>query len=110
MHQILLSTRRFGVNILSAGQEQSARYFAGRDRPQGVEQFRQVDWFPGKRLDVPLLVGSLAWMECEVTEVYDAGDHSIFLGAVLDAVRNPGEALLSFGGGFHQGMPAPRGG
>jgi flavin reductase (DIM6/NTAB) family NADH-FMN oxidoreductase RutF len=54
------------------------------------------------------LAGSLAWLECEVAEVYHGGDHSIFLGTVLDATGGSGEALVFFDGDFHQGKLAPR--
>lgn len=108
MHEAILRSRHFGVNVLSAEQETVARHFASRDRARGMAQFDEVDWFPGRRSGAPLLSGSLAWLECELAEVYSGGDHSIFLGTVLDAAQRPGEALLFFGGGFHHGMPTPR--
>lgn len=108
MHEAILRTRHFGVSVLSAEQEHLARYFASKDRPRGKAQFDQVEWFPARRSGAPLLAGSLAWLECELAEVYHGGDHSIFLGTVLDAARRSGDALLFFGGGFHQGMPSPR--
>jgi len=108
MHEALLCTRSFGVSVLSADQEHLARYFAKRGRPKGMAQFDNVEWFPARRSGAPLLAGSLAWLECEVAEVYDGGDHSIFLSTVLEATRRSGEALLFFGGSFHQGMRAPR--
>jgi flavin reductase (DIM6/NTAB) family NADH-FMN oxidoreductase RutF len=108
MHEAILRARSFGVNVLSAGQEPVARYFASRNRPKGPAQFDEVDWVAGPRTGAPLLAGSLAWLECTVAEVYHGGDHSIFLGSVLDASRRAGEALLFFGGGFHQGIPPAR--
>jgi len=108
MHEAILRSRHFGVSVLSAEQEELARYFASKSRPNGLTQFDDVDWFPGKYSGAPLLANSLAWLDCALTEVYHGGDHSIFLGTVLDAARGPGEALLFFGGGFHQGLPTPR--
>jgi flavin reductase len=108
MHEAILRSGQFGVNVLSSDQEAVARYFASRDRPRGIAQFDAVEWVPGPRTGAPLLAGALAWLECQLAEVYHGGDHSIFLGTVLDAVRKPGDALLFFGGGFHQGMPTPR--
>lgn len=108
MHETILRSRHFGVSVLSGGQEHVARYFASRDRPLGIAQFEGIEWFPGRVSGAPLISGSLAWLECELDEVYHGGDHSIFLGNVLEAVQRPGEALLFFGGGFHQGLPSPR--
>ena len=105
MHEAILSTGHFGVSVLSADQEHLARFFASRGRPRGLAQFEGLEWFPGRRSGAPLLTGSLAWLECELAEVYHGGDHSIFLGTVLDADRRSGEALLFFDGNFYQGMP-----
>jgi flavin reductase (DIM6/NTAB) family NADH-FMN oxidoreductase RutF len=101
MHEAILDARSFGVSVLSTEQECVARYFATRGRPAGMAQFERVDWFPGRHTGVPLLVGSLAWLECDLTEVYEGGDHSIFLGTVRGASRGGGRALLFLDGGFH---------
>jgi flavin reductase len=103
MHDALLETRYFGVSVLSAGQEHLAKHFASRGRPAGLAQFDDVEWTPARSSGAPLLNGALAWLECEVAQVYHGGDHSIFLGTVLDATRRSGEALLFFDGDFHQG-------
>ena len=101
MHDAISDARHFGVSVLSTEQESVARYFARKGRPAGMAQFDEVDWFPGRHTGVPLLVGSLAWLECDVTETYEGGDHSIFLGTVRGASRGAGQPLLFLGGGFH---------
>lgn len=107
IHDVIVNARHFGVSVMSTEQETVARYFASRGRPPGWAQFDRVDWFPGRHTGVPLLTGSLAWLECELAEVYEGGDHSIFLGTVLSASRGGGQALLFLGGGFHHhAMPA----
>lgn len=101
MHEAITAVRSFAVCVLSAEQEGLARYFADRGRPLGPAQFREVDWRPGPFTGAPLLAGSLAWLECKLAEVYDGGDHSIFLGEVLATDRAPDRrALLFYGGGF----------
>ncbi|MGH3756269.1 flavin reductase family protein [Actinophytocola sp.] len=109
MHDAIVESQHFGVSVLSTEQEDVARYFAGKGRPAGMAQFDQVDWFPGRHTGVPLLAGSLAWLECDVTETYGGGDHSIFLGTVHSASRGGGRPLLFLGGGFHHhGGPTAR--
>jgi flavin reductase (DIM6/NTAB) family NADH-FMN oxidoreductase RutF len=106
IHEAILCERSFGVSVLGADQEELARYFANRGRPQGMAQFDLVDCVLGSNTGAPLMSGALAWLECELTEVYHGGDHSIFLGKVLSASRGAGrQALLFFGGGFHQVAP-----
>ena len=109
LHTAVLDTRSFGVSMLAADQRELARYFADKKRPDGPAQFDSVDWVAGPNTGVPLLAGSLAWLECELDQVYDGGDHSIFLGRVLSSSRGPDRhALLFYGGGYHQVMPPTR--
>ncbi len=47
-------------------------------------------------------------MECALAQTYDGGDHSIFVGRVLNLGRRDGDGtpLLFFGGDFHHVRPA----
>ena len=47
-------------------------------------EFRTVDFRPGQHTGSPIIEGNLGWVECELAAVYEGGDHSIFLGSVLD--------------------------
>jgi flavin reductase len=103
MHQHILAAGTFGVSVLGAGQEGVARYFADRRRPLGQAQFDAVDWVPGPLTSAPLLGGSMAWMECALRDAHPAGDHSIFIGEVMDLSRgDAGDALLFYRGAFRQ--------
>ncbi|MFD9741474.1 flavin reductase family protein [Umezawaea sp. NPDC059074] len=106
MHGALSLTGRFGVSVMAADQEPLARYFADKSRPLGQAQFDVVDWVPGPHTGAPLLSGALAWLECEVSTVHVAGDHSLFLGRVLATSHTEDDgALLFYRGGFHQVAP-----
>jgi flavin reductase (DIM6/NTAB) family NADH-FMN oxidoreductase RutF len=108
MHSAITATRSFGVSMLGADQEPVARHFADRRRPYGIEQFSTTQWRPGPKTGAPVLANSLAWLECELAESYDGGDHSIFLGQVVGLGRRAGGGapLLFFGGDFHHVRPA----
>jgi flavin reductase len=103
MHEAIKDTGMYAVSVLNGTQEDAARHFADRSRPRGWAQFDKVDWLPGDHTGAPLLAGSLAWVECELSTVYDGGDHSIFIGRVL-SIAGSGEqdALLYFGGCYHR--------
>jgi flavin reductase (DIM6/NTAB) family NADH-FMN oxidoreductase RutF len=107
MHANILATRSYGVSVLGAHQERLGRYFADRRRPSGIDQFDVTDWFPGPNTGVPMLADSLAWLECELVESYDGGDHSVFLGQVLGMGRESGAPLLFCDGQFQQLVAAP---
>jgi len=103
IHEEILADQVFAVSMLSARQEQVARYFADHRRPRGDREFDVVDSTPGRHTGAPILTDALAWLECRLAAVYDGGDHSIFLGSVLGVGRDSErEPLLYFGGGFHQ--------
>ncbi len=103
MHQAILDSDSFAISVLSTAQEPVARYFADRSRPRGEREFDVIDWRPGRHTGVPILAGTLAWLECRLSAVYDGGDHSIFLGSVLELGRGTNRnALLYFGGDFHR--------
>ncbi|HEV2639953.1 MAG TPA: flavin reductase family protein [Actinocrinis sp.] len=107
IHAQILAGEAFAVSVLSAPQEQVARYFADHRRPRGEHEFDLVDAAPGPHTGAPILAGALAWLECRLAAVYDGGDHSIFLGSVQGVGRDPGlDPLLFFGGGFRQVEPA----
>ncbi|WP_232376876.1 flavin reductase family protein [Amycolatopsis aidingensis] len=103
MHAAIKEAGCFAVSMLGADQEELARYFADKRRPTGAAQFDTVDWVAGPHTGAPLLSGSLAWLECEVTEDYAGGDHSIFVGRVLSSLRITRQrALVFYNGGFHR--------
>jgi flavin reductase (DIM6/NTAB) family NADH-FMN oxidoreductase RutF/DNA-binding GntR family transcriptional regulator len=89
------SSRRFAVNILGEQQSELAYAFA-RKSP---DKFRDAQIERG-RDGVPLLVGALAHLECRVSDTATGGTHTIFMGAVEDALASPGEPLAYFRGHF----------
>lgn len=103
MHEVILDCESFAVSILSARQEEVARHFANHRRPRGEGEFEVVDSTPGKHTGAPILADALAWLECRLAAVYDGGDHSIFLGEVLDLGHGiEDDALLFHQGNFHR--------
>ena len=106
MHQAMLDSGSFTVSVLSGRQEHVARHFASSKRPRGVGEFDTVDSVCGTHTGVPIVANSLAWLECALAEVHAGGDHSIFLGEVLDVGRGVDrDALLFYGGAFHRLNP-----
>ncbi|UTT71265.1 flavin reductase family protein [Arthrobacter sp. DNA4] len=91
---------RFTVNILPAGHQHLAAQFAR----SGTDKFAGVT-YSASPLGNPVLDKSLAWVDCELHEEYDGGDHTIVVGAVraLEA-RQDTEPLLFFKGNYHQGV------
>jgi flavin reductase (DIM6/NTAB) family NADH-FMN oxidoreductase RutF/DNA-binding IclR family transcriptional regulator len=94
---------RFCVNVLAGGQEDVCRTMATR----GADRFGGIDWRPAPHTGSPVLNGAVAWIDCELGEVHEAGDHYIVIGKVLALeVETPTLPLLFFQGGY--GTFAPR--
>ena len=86
----------FCVNVLTDAQEELCRGFA----VSGGPKFDGVDWHPAPGTGSPVIEGSLAWVDCRVELVHDAGDHELILGRVLDLGVGGGSPLLFFRSGF----------
>ncbi|HEX6416967.1 MAG TPA: flavin reductase family protein [Acidimicrobiales bacterium] len=85
------------VNILGDDQEEEARVFAGR----GDHKFAGIGWRPAAASGAPVLDGVLAWIDCRIDAVHEAGDHWIVVGRVLDLeIGREGGPLVFFRGGF----------
>ncbi len=89
---------RFAVNILREGQEDLARVFASKRVAR--EKFEAVTHEDAH--GVPVLDGALAWLACDLRDLYPAGDHTIGVGAVTHMDGDPdGRPLVFFRGGYH---------
>jgi flavin reductase (DIM6/NTAB) family NADH-FMN oxidoreductase RutF/DNA-binding IclR family transcriptional regulator len=86
----------FCVNILGAEQEAVCRTFAQK----GGDKFADLVWRPAGS-GAPVLDGVLAWIDCDLGPVYEAGDHYIVLGKVRDLeIGTPAAPLVFFQGGY----------
>jgi flavin reductase (DIM6/NTAB) family NADH-FMN oxidoreductase RutF len=82
-HDLLVRSGIYGVNILAKDQTEIGKIFAGM-HPEVEDRFAGLD-VETATTGVPLLAESLAWLDCRITNYYDAGDHTIFVGEVMDA-------------------------
>ena len=86
-------SKKFSVNILSEDQEHYSRHFAGQ---QGEDV--QFDDIAG----LPVLKGAIAQVACEVVSEHVEGDHTLFIGKVLDLSIEDKNPLLFFSGKYRQ--------
>lgn len=82
-HDFLTTRPAFVVNVLARRQVALAERFAGR-APLVSAEFAGVPFSTGIE-GAPLLDGSVAWVECRRFAAYPGGDHTILVGAVVDA-------------------------
>jgi flavin reductase (DIM6/NTAB) family NADH-FMN oxidoreductase RutF len=85
----------FGVNILTADQLDIAERFTGKDGLKGADRFAGAEWIT-RASGVPLLVGALAAVDCEVEEIVERHSHAIVIGRVLDMLISTRTAALAY--------------
>ncbi|WP_285573620.1 flavin reductase [Actinoallomurus iriomotensis] len=89
-------TGAFCINVLAADQEAVSRQLAVK----GGDKFGGIGWRT-EATGSPVLDGAVAWIDCTVGAVHEAGDHFIVVGRVEDLdVQKPSSPLLSFQGGY----------
>jgi len=85
----------FGVNILTSDQIDIAERFTGKGGLKGAARFAGDDWTT-RASGVPLLVGALAAIDCEVEDVVERHSHAIVIGRVLDVAVSARTAALAY--------------
>jgi flavin reductase (DIM6/NTAB) family NADH-FMN oxidoreductase RutF len=85
----------FGVNILTADQIDVAERFTGKDGLKGAARFAGAQWIT-RASGVPLLVGALAAIDCEVEDIVERHSHAIVIGRVLDIQGSTRTAALAY--------------
>ena len=91
-----LSRAPFTINVLQNSQVDLALHFAGRPTDSA-----EVEWRSRGDDLAPTLEGALATFRCRPWQSYDAGDHGLQLGQVIEAaIHGNGEPLLFARGRF----------
>lgn len=89
----------FAVSILREAQREIATHFAtsGLDlQDETFPQFASTTAVTG----VPIFEGSLAHFDCAVAHAFECGDHTIYVGDVLETDSMDGEPLMYYKGSF----------
>lgn len=86
----------FCVNILAEDQEAVCRVFASK----APDKFEGLGW-TAAGTGSPRLADVLAWIDCDVEAVHDAGDHDICVGRVRElSVDRENGPLVFYRGGY----------
>jgi len=83
-HSLISSARAFGLMVVEHGRERELSRFKG---PDPEEKFTGLDVREGKS-GSPLFPDFFASFDLVVIHEIDAGDHTIFIGEIRDAIIN----------------------
>jgi flavin reductase (DIM6/NTAB) family NADH-FMN oxidoreductase RutF len=96
-HKVIQEAGVFAVNILANEQADLGKRFAGM-YPHITNRFEGLDtttYITG----CPILPEVAGWADCRVQQCYDGGDHTIFVGEVLEGGAQDHHAPLLY---FHR--------
>jgi flavin reductase (DIM6/NTAB) family NADH-FMN oxidoreductase RutF len=85
LHELLRRAGSFVANLLASGQEGIAQHFARGVPPIAI--WHGIELRDGE--GPPRLAGALGWIEGRVAGEHPAGDHTFFVGEVLEVEQGP---------------------
>jgi len=91
------AAERFSINVLAADQRKLSDHYADKTR-HTLDRGSYVDDAAG----TPVFNNAICSISCVVNSRYNAGDHVIILGEIVDISRQPGEPLLFFQGRYRE--------
>jgi flavin reductase (DIM6/NTAB) family NADH-FMN oxidoreductase RutF len=90
IHQLVVSSERFGINVLAADQADVAVRFADRARHHNRDHRGALS-----PAGLPLIPGALVHIDVRKDAVYEGGDHSIVTGVLeWSQTRDDGTPLV----------------
>ena len=96
-HNAIANSAKFGVNMLANDQAEVSGRFASKKID---DKFAGVAWQPGSDLGVPLLDGAICAIECRLHNQLPGGDHTIFVGEVVNVQTTEAPPLVYFRSGY----------
>lgn len=96
-HFAFIESRVFAVHTLEATQQELSVHFA----TPFTDKFQGLRFSPGIG-GVPVLEDTLTALECRIFNIYDGGDHSIFVAEVEKAKTSHGDPLIYFQGAYRK--------
>jgi flavin reductase (DIM6/NTAB) family NADH-FMN oxidoreductase RutF len=82
-HALIKETRAFALNVLGKGQQAMAFTFFKPAERKG--ETISGEPFRAGSTGAPILTTTPAYVECTLEETVEKGDHSVFIGRVVDA-------------------------
>ncbi|NLE76599.1 MAG: flavin reductase family protein [Chloroflexi bacterium] len=80
VNRILRKGKKFAVNIIGQEQARLAAEYAGSGAD---DRLAEATLLEPQTTGAPVLADALAYLDCQVQEVWETGDHTLFLGQVV---------------------------
>lgn len=101
INDVIHASRRYAVSILNDAQAHVSDRFGRRAEREDFD----FEYWNGH----PVIAGALLHLAVDVSDIFDGGDHHIYLGHVKHVRMGEGEPLIYFRGRYHRGRsPEPQ--
>ncbi|WP_300465359.1 flavin reductase family protein [Desulfobacula sp.] len=91
-HGLIEKSHAFALHVLDCSQKEMLKRFKG---PDPAQKFSGIPWDTGKT-GAPILKNCMAWFELKVKERHDPGNHTLFIGEVINSgTKIPGTPLCT---------------
>ena len=99
-HENLKQTKEFGVNLCSTDQSimsSIARGYAG-SKYNKINALKELgfEFFEGKKIRAVMIKGAAVNIECTLSKEITLGDHTTFVGEVIEASNNADKVPLAY--------------
>ncbi len=93
-HDLIKESGYFAINSLAEDQKDLAKFF-GFKSGKKVDKFSNIPYFNASN-GSPILDGALAFFECRLVNTFKAGDHTLFIGEVIESklLKHDKKALI----------------
>jgi flavin reductase (DIM6/NTAB) family NADH-FMN oxidoreductase RutF len=96
-HDAIRNAGHFGVSVL----EQSQADVSGKFASKSDDKFTGITMRRGEH-GMPLIDGAICTLECRVHSELPGGDHTIFVGEVLDSSTSDGAPLVYYRSSYRE--------
>ena len=91
-HGLIEKSNAFVLHVLDKSQKNMLKRFKG---PDPEKKFSGLSW-KTKKTGAPILKDCMVWFELQIKERHDPGNHTLFIGEVINSgVNSPGTPLCT---------------
>jgi len=102
-HENIQHTKEFGVNLCATDQSVMSSLGGGYTGKQydKVSALKELGWqfYQAKQIKAPMITGAAMNAECRVVQASSFGDHTMFVGEIVEASHTPEQGPLAYHSG-----------
>ncbi|BAU64957.1 flavin reductase domain protein FMN-binding protein [Stanieria sp. NIES-3757] len=102
-HEMIKNTGVFALSFLEEGQQDLAANFF-KPKTRVGNKFEDVEFYEGAETGCPIIKDSLGYIECQVVDTVEQGDHTVYVAEVISSgIHREGKQLLLESTGWQYG-------